>query len=239
MATPESEAFIEKDASISVEESNGIDPHNLSDKSVSDMEHATDGDGFVAAASSPGIITHDEVEDDTNSIEEATSRQAEAPASKSHEEITPVNSSDAHEALPSLVTNDNDVISDPPADTNQTILSGDTNSPEPVELEGTHISSVDGLSKGDNQLKDADLKPELVSDSKNDLESLKIELGSEQKENPERSTGVSAVKVQEQLDEVMYVHLLAWLVSSRKVFCSFLFKVFINHISFFLRHKDC
>lgn len=193
----ESEVLSEKEASIPVSESNSIGLCSLSDQSVNDMQQTGDGDASNLDASSSAIIPHEEVEN-VDHIEVAESEQSEGMASWSHEEKTVVGTSDA-EVQSSPATKDaDDVLSGPPVESNQSKPLGDK---IPSDHEKSHIVSVDELSKTDSQLKDVDIKPEPVSGEEKDPEPLKADLGLDHKKDKKYSTTVSALKVQEQLNE--------------------------------------
>lgn len=180
-------------------ENNGIGLHSLNDQSVNDMQQTGDGDGSNSEASSSAIITHEEV-GNVNHSEIAKLGEAKGVTSQSLEEKTHVGTSDA-EVQSSPATKDvDDVLSGPPVESNESKPLGDK---KPSEHEKSHVAIMDELSKTDSQLKDVDIKPELVSDQEKDPEPLKADLGSDHKKDAKYSTTVSALKVQEQLNEVM------------------------------------
>lgn len=179
-------------------ENNGIGLHSLNDQSVNDMQQTGDGDASNSEASSSAIITHEEV-GNVNHSEIAKLGEAEGVTSRSLEEKTHVGASDAEVQSPATKDVD-DVLSGPPVESNESKPLGDK---KPSEHEKSHVAIMDELSKTDCQLKDVDIKPELVSGQEKDPEPLKADLGSDHKKDAKYSTTVSALKVQEQLNEVM------------------------------------
>lgn len=230
--TPESEVLSEKEASIPVSENNGIGLHSLSDQSVNDTQQTADGDASNPEVSSSAIITHEEV-GNVNDIEIAKSGEAEGVISRLLEEKTPVGASDA-EVQPSPATKVvDDVLSGPPVESNESNPLGDK---KPSEHEKSHVVSVDELCKTDSQLKDVDLKPGLVSGQEKDPEPLKADLGSDHKDS-KYSTTVSALKVQEQLNEVMSRE-SSWIVFFNALSFSVSCPLRSLNVYLFLRPKD-
>lgn len=186
----QTEAVFNKDKAIPVAENSGISPHSFTGTTVIEDEHDTGGVGSIAETSLSGNILNDEMKLDAGHTEEADTRLA--LESNTNGEMTHENASDAQEGTASPPARDLEVVrANPPTDSSQNTVLGNTKSPLNIENEVSQILSADPLMKADNQLKDADLK---------------AESGPDRQRHPERSTVISAEKVQGQLDEVKYLY---------------------------------